>query len=301
MEIKSLSGTSFEELAGAFGEAFAEYEVQITPDELRAMLRRRGFDAGLSFAAFDGGSGGCSGAGSASGGRIAGFTLNGIGTFSGVRTAYDTGTGTLPEYRGQGLATRIFEESLPALRSAGVKQYLLEVLQHNTVAAGVYRRLGFEVSREFGYYRAVAGDVRVGNSLCQVQCVGVADVQRLAAEFWDFEPSWQNSFEAVERAADDFVIFGAYDGSSGDASGGDLVGYGIFEPATGDITQIAVAKTHRRRGIGTALLGEMMQRNRAPGVKCINTEIGRDEALAAFLTARGITLAGKQFEMIKRL
>jgi ribosomal protein S18 acetylase RimI-like enzyme len=79
--------------------------VQITPDELRTMLRRRGFDPALSFAAFDG----C----------IMGFTLNGTGTFGGVPTAYDTGTGTLPEYRGRGLATQIFETSLPHLRAAG--------------------------------------------------------------------------------------------------------------------------------------------------------------------------------------
>ena len=122
MEIKSLAHTSFETLAESFGAAFAEYEVQISPDELRTMLRRRGFEPALSFAAFD------------DTGNIMGFTLNGIGTFAGVPTAYDTGTGTLPEYRGQGLATQIFETSLPHLRAAGIVQYLLEVLQHNTTA-----------------------------------------------------------------------------------------------------------------------------------------------------------------------
>jgi hypothetical protein len=45
----------------------------------------------------------------------------------------------------------------------------------------------------------------------------------------------------------------------------------------------------------------MLQQNRAPGVKCINTEIGRDEALAGFLQAKNITRTGKQFEMIKKL
>ncbi len=72
MEIKPLSHTDFATLSEAFGAAFAEYEVQISPDELRTMLRRRGFDPALSFAAFD------------DDGRIAGFTLNGIGTFGGA-------------------------------------------------------------------------------------------------------------------------------------------------------------------------------------------------------------------------
>ena len=286
MIIKSLAHTSFETLAEAFGAAFAEYEVQISPDELRTMLRRRGFDPALSFAAFD------------DDGRIAGFTLNGIGSFGGVPTAYDTGTGTLPEYRGRGLATQIFEASLPHLRAAGISQYLLEVLQHNTAAVSVYRKLGFEVSREFNYFRAAGGNGHGGFGYAERQTtirrVEPAALLETAPEFWDFAPSWQNGFEAIERAPEDFIALGAFDSDR-------LVGYIIFEPATGDITQIAVAKTHRRQGIGSVLFKEMLQLNRAPGVKCINTEIGRDEALAAFLQAKNIALAGRQYQMTKCL
>ncbi len=422
MEICSLAHTGFDELAAAFGAAFAGYEVRITADELRRMLRRRGFDPALSFAAFD------------SGGRIAGFTLNGVGTFgggnahTGVRTAYDTGTGTLPEWRGRGLAGRVFEASLPHLRAAGVERYLLEVLQHNTAAVGLYRRLGFEVSREFNYFRAAAKDVcgrvqaeaggrtvtgrgggegrdgklqieagggmnkrrsaggpearteargglsfqpsagrsfglraasdsgdfrlratsdsgdfglraandsdDVGRSDCvadggglraasdsddvrlratsdsdggefDICRVELSTVREAAQGFWDFAPSWQNGFEAVERAADDFVILGAYDAGcdqSGNSPGSaKLFGYVIFEPAAGDITQIAVARTHRRRGIGSALLAEALRRNTSPTIKCVNTEAGRDEALAKLLKTHNIHPAGKQFEMIKQL
>ncbi len=280
MDIRSLAHTPFDTLAEAFGEAFATYEVRITPAELRVMLRRRGFDPALSFAAFD------------DAGRIMGFTLNGIGTFGGVTTAYDTGTGTLPNYRGRGLASRIFEASLPHLRAAGVAQYLLEVLQHNTSALSVYRGLGFEVSREFNYFR---GEVpNISHFDHKVRHVDVSDVVDVAPRFWDFDPSWQNGFEAVGRAPEDFITLGVFDD-------GMLVGYGIFEPAAGDITQIAVAKAHRRRGIGSALLDVMLQANRAEAVKCINTEIGRDASIAAFLQAHGIPLAGTQFEMIKKL
>ncbi len=285
MEIKSLVNTDFETLAKAFGMAFAQYEVQITNDELRTMLRRRGFNPALSFAAFD------------NTGRIAGFTLNGIGTFGGVPMAYDTGTGTLPEYRGRGLASQIFETSLPHLRTAGISQYLLEVLQHNTTAVSVYRRLEFEISREFNYFRAESSEVRVkdqvGNAY-KIRQVESAALREIAPQFWDFNPSWQNCFEAIERALDDFVILGAFDGDR-------LVGYVIFEPTAGDITQISVAKTHRRQGIGSALLKGMLSQNRAPGVKCINTEVGCDTPIINFLQAAGIPLVGKQFEMIKKL
>ena len=284
MEIKSLAHTPFEALAEAFGKAFATYDVQINHDELRTMLRRRGFDPALSFAAFNGE-------------KIAAFTLNGIGTFGGVPTAYDTGTGTLPEYRGRGLATKIFEASLPHLRGTGVEQYLLEVLQHNTAAVSIYRKSGFEVSRQFDYFRAAAGDVRPGTLSCaeyDIRPLEPAALEKTAPGFWDFEPSWQNSFEAIGRAPDDFAAWGVFDG-------GELAGYIVFEPAAGDITQIAVAPSHRRRGIGSALLARMLRENRAPSIKCINTEIGRDASIAGFLAAKNIPLAGAQFEMIKRL
>lgn len=133
MEIRSLADTDFDTLYEAFSQAFADYEVQINGAQLRRMLKRRGFDARLSFAAFDGD-------------RIAAFTLNGIGNYDGLPTAYDTGTGTLEAYRGQGLATRIFEHSIPYLKEAGIGRYLLEVLQHNTKAVSVYRKLGFDVT-----------------------------------------------------------------------------------------------------------------------------------------------------------
>ena len=139
MELKSLTETSFETLSEAFAEAFADYEVQINGPQLRRMLLRRGFVPELSFAAFGEG-------------RIVAFTLNGIGNYDGIPTAYDTGTGTIEAYRGQRLATRVFEHSIPYLKRANVSRYLLEVLQHNTKAVSVYRKLGFEVTREFNYF-----------------------------------------------------------------------------------------------------------------------------------------------------
>lgn len=139
MEIKSLANTSPDSLFEAFSLAFADYEIRLDKSQLLKMLKRRGFDPALSFAAFEND-------------RIIAFTLNGTGIFNGIPTAYDTGTGTLKEYRGKGMATAIFNHSIPYLRKENIRQYLLEVLQHNTKAVSVYRNLGFEVTREFNYF-----------------------------------------------------------------------------------------------------------------------------------------------------
>lgn len=77
MEIRVLRHTDFDTLFRAFEK-----------EEVRSMLKRRGYNPQLSFAAFDKG-------------KFVAFTLNGTGTFKGVPTAYDTGTGNVKEYRGQ--------------------------------------------------------------------------------------------------------------------------------------------------------------------------------------------------------
>lgn len=283
MEIRSLHNIGFDTLFKAFSQAFADYEVQVDKLQLQAMLTRRGYLPKLSFGAFDED-------------ELVAFTLNGIGLFGGIPTAYDTGTGTLAAYRGQGLATKIFEHSIPYLHEAGIRQYLLEVLQHNTKAVSVYRNLGFEVSREFNYFMQANEKVngmmiKIPHS-CSIQEVDVAACQS-ASGFSDFHPSWQNSFESIDRTTEAFLCFGAFVENR-------LIGYCIFEPASGDVTQLVVAPTYRRKGIGTAFLHEALIRNKYATAKVINTDTTCVD-ITDFLKARNIELRGQQFEMIKTL
>ncbi|MBN2614205.1 MAG: GNAT family N-acetyltransferase [Bacteroidales bacterium] len=281
--IKSLRGISFDHLYEAFQEAFEDYEVQWNKVQLQTLLHRRGFVPELSF-------------GACINKKIVSFTFNGVGTYYGLKTAYDTGTGTIKEFRGRGLASRIFMHSIPFLKDAGVEQYLLEVLQHNPKAVSVYRKQGFEVSREFNYFRQqndqIKTKIKEGHQVFQIKEVNLS-IAEDALQFHDFTPSWQNSFESIQRKPEDFKVLGAFKGKK-------LVGYSILEPNSGDVTQIAVDKSHRRKGIGTLLLHETLKFNRHDSVKVINTEISC-EPMTAFLQSNGILLKGKQFEMIKRL
>lgn len=284
MEIKSLANTSFNELFEAFEQAFADYEVQINKAEHLAMLKRRGFNPELSFAAFDRD-------------KIVSFTCNGIGNFYGVSTAYDTGTGTLKEYRGKGLATQVFEYSIPYLKEAGIKEYLLEVLQHNTGAVSVYSKLGFKIFREFNYFQKpneeIKSETESNNELCEIKPINLNELTAIISGFWDFPPSWQNSFESIKRVSDAFIYLGAF-------IDGKFVGYGVFEPASGDVTQIAVNKNYRRKGIGSLLFRQMLDSNKHSCVKIINTDITCD-SITGFLQSQNIGISGKQFEMVKTL
>lgn len=282
MEIKSLINTSYDDLFEAFEQAFADYEVQLNKTELRKMMKRRGCDPKLSFAAFDAD-------------RIVSFTCNGIGNFNGTLTAYDTGTGTLKDYRGQGLATKVFEESIPDLKAAGIKEYLLEVLQHNTDAVSLYRNIGFEVTREFYYFRATTGQIKNVVKRTDFHHIKEIDINNhpVIPTFWDFKPSWQNSIESINRSPEDFLNIGFF-------VEGNLMGYGVFEPASGDVTQLAVDKRYRRWGIGSLLLQKMLEANEGTSVKIINTDTSCD-SVTDFLKAKDIEPTGKQFEMIKLL
>lgn len=283
MEIKSLSNTTLDKLFEAFEQAFADYEVQLNKAELLTMLKRRGFNPKVSFGAFDGD-------------KLVSFTCNGIGDFYGKLTAYDTGTGTLKDYQGRGLATQVFEYSIPHLKESGVEEYLLEVLQHNTGALSVYRKLGFEIIREFYYFKQknkqINGVVKTLNSPYILKPIKVSEHNSIPS-FWDFKPSWQNSFEAINNTLKDFICLGAFSSSK-------LVGYGVFEPVSGDVTQIAVAKEHRRKGIGSLLFQKMLESNKHNSIKIINTDIDCN-SITAFLKSKNIEPAGKQFEMIKKL
>jgi len=283
MEIKSLGETSFDVIFKAFNQAFADYEVQLNKAQLQAMFKRRGFNPSLSFAAFDEN-------------EIVAFTCNGIGDFKGVATAYDTGTGTLKDYRGKGLATKIFEYAIPYLKEANIEQYLLEVLQHNTKAVSVYRNLGFEVTREFNYFmqenKEIKNENKTPDILYSIQAIDI-DKFRSVSGFWDFYPSWQNSFESIGRALESFISLGVFVDHK-------LVGYCVFEPVSGDITQIAVDKNFRRKGIASLLLQEMIKLNKYSSIKAVNTDIECD-SVTCFLNAKNITVKGTQFEMVRKI
>lgn len=274
---------SLDEVFEAFRKAFADYEMQLNKDEHLAMLKRRGFDPALSFAAF-------------AGDKIVSFTCNGIGDFYGIPTAYDTGTGTLKDYRGKGLATQVFEYSIPYLKEAGIKEYLLEVLQHNTGAVSVYSKIGFEVTREFYYFRPensqIRNEVKAIDFPYTLQPININEHNEIST-FWDFKPSWQNSINSINRSLEGFTCMGVFTEDK-------LIGYSVFEPASGDVTQIAVDKQYRRKGVGSLLFQKMLESNKYDSIKVVNTDI-RCDSITAFLKSKHIEPAGKQFEMIKKL
>ncbi|MBD5192738.1 MAG: GNAT family N-acetyltransferase [Bacteroidales bacterium] len=282
--IRNLKDLSFDEIAEAFLDAFADYNVSFDKTALEAMFKRRGADLSLSFAALDNG-------------KIVSFIFNGIGEFDGQPAAYDTGTGTIKEYRGQHLTDRIFEYSEPLLAQAGIKRYVLEVLKDNIPAVKIYSRLGFEVQRELVCYNGVNDVVKKNLSGS-----GVADlvIEKVPVEsilpftsFMDFTPSWQNSTESLLRNPKAFTSVVAY-------IDGKPAGYGVSETAFGDISQIAVAPEYRRMGVGSRILLELLNNVEIERSKALNIDASC-EGMKRFLTNCGYEVSALQYEMVKPL
>lgn len=279
--VKSLAGVAQEHLYDAWNDAFSNYAASWTNEALKSMLQRRGYNPLLSFGAFDGE-------------QLVSFTLNGVGVWNNINTAYDTGTGTIKAYRGQGLSAKVFRESIPVLKDNGIEQYLLEVLQDNHPAIKTYKKLGFEVVRELNYYVFEKEQLQLpdshlpGNYELKTTGIDATVMNRM----WDIEPSWQNSFAAIARQPERFLISGVYEGEN-------LAGYGIVEQCRGDIPQIAVAKELRRRGIGTAILKELV-RHSGGMVRIINVDVAC-ASLAGFLLSFGVEKSGMQYEMTRQL
>ena len=280
--IKQLSKTSIKTIHEAFSKAFSDYvePFDLTQEQLQYMIERRGCDFNLSFGAFDND-------------ELIGFTLNGIGQWNGKLTAYDTGTGIIKEYRKKGIATRMFDESLPILRQHGVKQYLLEVIRSNKSAVELYKKAGFKTTREFDYYISEKDKLNLKKKFnpndFTIREITNPDWLYLKS-FWSFEPSWQNSIYSINRKFDHFRFLGIYKNE-------DLVGYGILEKTTGDIPQLAVANRYRRLGLGSLLINFLIDLSESKMIKIINVETSY-KPFKAFAESINLVPGAGQYEML---
>lgn len=243
----------------------------MTAVQLAEMLRRRGYVPEASIGVFEGT-------------RVVAFTLNGLGNWHGVRTGYDSGTGVVRSHRGRGLSRKMLDASSDLLSRQGALQYLLEVLQSNDQAFGVYRKAGFEIVRELQCWALMQGE-----SLPTPRVERIDDPDwELVRQFFDVEPSWQNSIESVRRAAAPRTCLASQ-------SAGRLAGFAVVFDS-GDLPILAVAPAMRRRGIGRELIAAA---SRTAGVTLRIVNVEGDYG-AGFLEACGAVRTVRQFEMLRQ-
>ena len=259
--------------------AFSDYLVpmQPTPEQFRFMLRQRGFNQHLSWLA-------------RSDGEIVGFWLLGSHGKNCNKTAYVIATGTHPAHRGRGVATRVFESLSQDIGARGFETLELEVIDRNAAARKAYEKLGFAVQREVICYKLplLKTDPPIHPS-ASIGPVSLEMIRMSGTELWDWQPTWQNSLESLDRIQEDLEIIGAY-------AGEDLLGYGAVIRSTSTLAQLAVRADRRRQGIGRAILAALMARSGNAGLQIINAS-SSDKGFTAFIERNGGSAGTRQIVM----
>ena len=280
INFRFLSSADSTSLYECFLAAFSDYEVdmRVSREEFEQRIVRYGVQLQLSIGAFNSG-------------RMVGFYMNALGEWQGKQTAYDAGTGVIPDYRRQGIAEQLFKFMAPFLKEASAEQYLLEVLTENQRAVALYRKLGFAEIRRFAIFRR--GDplpARTDHSIRRVD----RPEWELFKTFWDGHPSWQNSIDDDERIGNETVIVCAYVGEK-------CVGYGIAFAPWASLMQLAVAPAHRRQGIGSRMLSVLQHEVSATKSLKVNNIDEELKGTLAFYEANGFEMVLEQYEMVKKL
>ncbi|HET6976734.1 MAG TPA: GNAT family N-acetyltransferase [Pyrinomonadaceae bacterium] len=279
MKKRFLTAADSHALYECFSEAFSDYQVtlQMTEEQFAQRVRRDGVEMEMSAGAFDGD-------------RMIAFYMSAPGRWKGALTAYDAGTSVVPDHRRRGVAEELFAFMTPRLRELGIMQYLLEVITSNDRAVALYRKLGFKDVRTLAVLHAKAA-VKTSRETegIKIQRVDQPDWETFCT-YWDGEPSWQNSPDAIERVLDRTEIVGAFVDEK-------CVGYGVVLKPPAILMQLAVAPEFRRRGIGRKILATLS----GEGILRTNNVDESLQGTLAFYEACGFEIVLRQFEMVREL
>lgn len=154
-------------------------------------------------------------------GKPVGFVMNGFRTVDGRLTAWNGGTGIIPEYRGRGLGKQLIGAALDVYREKGAEAALLEALSENEPAIKLYAKMGYRWIGDLRFYEQKEGlkpdaFAPEGADAYQFRFGLPRDVQRFKLPVGDLP--WQTHWENI--AGGESVI-------ATDANG-ELAGYALF-------------------------------------------------------------------------
>jgi len=270
MKFLTLENQTVSTLCELFNQAFTDYfvKIELTPEMLLEKFESEDVDLSLSAGAF--------------------FEEKPVAfIFHAVREnkAYNAGTGVIPEFRGKNTTSLMYEFIRPKLKSAGVEEVVLEVIDKNTPAIKSYEKAGFYKMVDLDCYKGKIKGMPVNHAV-QVKKLSAFDFD-LAHNFWDWQPTWQHSTQTINQLAN-YTTFGAFLNDK-------PVGYLVVNLQKGRVVQFAVHHDYRRQGIGTELF-RFVSENYDLELQVMNVD-GNSKETASFLKNMNLELFITQYKM----
>lgn len=223
MEVRTLTDTPFEVLMDCFLSAFQNYFVKMPTDHnfYRERWKAAGVKYNLSYGMFDGD-------------KLVGFIINAIDERQGHLTAYNSGTGVIPEYRGKRIVKDIYDYAIPSLMKNGVTKCQLEVITENEKAIKSYEGTGFKICKHYKCYKGIL-------SIQNKMKYSLREVAYSDMKFNEFPNqnlySWDNQRESLVKGNYDYFQVQVQ---------GELQSYFVINSESGYIAQFEVMGNNNR-------------------------------------------------------
>ncbi|MET3876116.1 GNAT family N-acetyltransferase [Chitinophaga sp. OAE865] len=275
-DFRTLHNVSTPGLCDTFNAAFSDYIVplHLTPSILEQKMQGENILRDYSIGAF-------------AGNTLGGFILHAADNKVHPTMLYNGGTGIIPEYRGQHLVQKMYDQFIPAYQAQGIRKIILEVISTNLPAIKAYTNTGFDKTRTIHSFK--------GNIHTRKKPAGISIKENrtpdwpLLATFMDMVPTWSNTISSIQREAPFTVTWEA-------AIDGHTAGFISVHKDTRRIRNIAVHPEFRRRGVGSALLQYASDQFMGAAVSIINIDEHFPE-IDRFLQQAGLTNYLSQYEM----
>jgi len=215
MKIKSLANVSIEQIVDCLLVSFENYFVPM-PKEVAFWSQRfhnARVDKSLSWGVFENQD-------------LVGFVINAIDYDKGLFTAFNTGTGVIPQFRGRRLVDKMYAYGLPELKAKGIQCCTLEVIDKNDRAIRVYERIGFVQGQQLFCYKGSIPEI--GKQ--QLEEVGLERLEQFNA---DEKYSWDNKLATISKAGSMYKNYLVYEQADNS-----LLGYFIINPENGYLAQL---------------------------------------------------------------
>jgi len=210
--------------------------------------------------------------------------------------AFDDGTGIIKEYRGQGIAGKMFKYALVKIKKRGITKFMLEVLQENRAAIRAYQKEGFEIKRELNCYSLDLKNFHSGlDSLPGITIESLTKKQvGKYFHFVDYELSWEQMYEAIKCINDEIVIDGAFFQD-------ECIGFIVYYPVTDWVFVIATIEEYQNQKVDLLLLTQLIKKVKSTRPELYVDNIPPDYRLCQMLESIGFKLFTKQYEMVAEL